>query len=104
VAGAAGADGQDGVDGGVRARYTVVGPYLRPLDGDGKVPVVQNVAMDGVIDIEYVTGVTFNPDTCDVVVTTETIGIPTSLKKTMLPVAKGGNKTGGPHRVVDRVV
>ena len=104
VAGADGVDGQDGGDGGVIARYTVVGQYLRPLPGDGLVPVVENVTMDGVVDIQYVKDVTWDPEICDIVKTFDTIGVPTALKKKMLRVAKGGNRVGGPHRVVARVV
>jgi hypothetical protein len=104
VAGVAGEAGEDGGFGGVNVRYAVVGPYLRPQPGPDTVTVLRDVSLGGVIDIEYVKDVTWDPEICDIVKTFDTVGIPTTIRKTPQRVAKGGNKTGGPQRVVDRVV
>jgi hypothetical protein len=93
-----GQDGMDGDGGAGVASFTNIGQYLMP--GPWKT-FLQDVRLEGVIDIEYVTGVTCNEDgTLGVV--TDTIGIPTTLAKTWGTV-RGGGGFGGPHRVVRNV-
>jgi hypothetical protein len=85
----------DGVGGPVNASFVTVGPYLRPGGGGS----LLDVRLAGLVDIEFVTDVTFDPETCGLVKTTETVSIPTAIAKTRAP----NERVGGPHRVVRNV-
>jgi hypothetical protein len=99
IPGVNGVDGIDGMDGLVNAEYTTIGPYARP---GATTSVLRDVRLDGIVDITYVTGVTFDSATCTLSVSTDTVGIPTALAKTRALAARPG-QPGGPTRVVRRV-